>query len=235
MVAACEPEDPNAPRGAQDPISSDTSQLDFSGGALFTVSLLEEASLTIYVENRFPGHLLKAIEIECDLFLKDGRLAQTNDYRVGFYPPIPSGGGSQGEAKVWKKDLLYHLDDYSKGPRMDMCRLVGAESIKRDLVTNRYVSVTDIECSQLTFAKTQYRLKNSHPTETVTSVSAKCWDSSGVLFFRTQGDWSDSGALRRRMAPIGEVLPPSSEEWLESETTSCPTTDPIICSVTAEF
>lgn len=221
------------PVEAKEPTSTDTSRVVYSGTAWFDISFFDVASLTIYVENQLPGHFLRFVEIECKLMLKNGKRAQTDKYRVYFANAIPPGGASQGKVQVDSNDLRYHIDDYSQGPRQDACRLVGAESIEREIKTDPFVSVTAIECGGL-FGSVRYRLKNTNSTRTVKSATTRCWKSRGVGL-ALEGFWSESGPLRRPMAPKYELLGPGAEEWLDAKESKCVDSDPIICSVDADF
>ena len=74
---------------ARELVSGDTSMVSYSGSAWFNISIFDEVSLTIYVENQPPDEFLDAIQIECKLFLKNGQLAQTDKYPVRFSSAIP--------------------------------------------------------------------------------------------------------------------------------------------------
>lgn len=183
----------------------DASGVEINPAPGFKSGSIRGTRIEVRVRNSSEAHSLRRLDLECTLRLKNGNPADTIRFRLAFPTPIPP--RSDIHVRHPLEDLKYHVNDYQAGPRGLSCRPVSAR-LKGEMRTDSDVVVTDSHCSILrTWRDDRARIQvRNHTNQTIKEFQVRCW--SGTR-------WRTLTGIHRPRAPLDELLPPGSTEWLQ--------------------
>lgn len=184
---------------------ADLSTVEIVPSPGFRTSSIRGNRIEFVVQNTNGVQELRQVHVECDLRLKNGNSAETVRFRLGFSPHIPP--RSAMHVRHTLDELKYHVNDYQRGSRGLSCRPISGR-VSGESRTDPNVAVTDSRCRLLRTGRddrAQLQVRNE-TNRTIESLEVRCW--SGVRWRRLAG-------LHRPGAPLAEVLPPGTTEWLQ--------------------
>jgi hypothetical protein len=181
----------------------------FNAEGIWTPLIGGGLKFTFELKNGSELNELKFANLDCLLFLKDGRPADKKTYRIRLDPPIPPGQHRRFRWDLQK--LEYHFGEYAKYSHGIECELTSG-LMNEPPPPHPFLSVISHRCKvPFLLGKTEARIKVRNASDkTVEALSVKCWSPQ-------TGEWQRISVVRRSGAPLSELLPPQSEEWLIME------------------
>ena len=146
---------------------------------------------------------LHHVNVGCVLRLKNGASADHLSFGFSFVHPIPNGRLARERVTLGK--LEYHEDDYAG---VD-CE-INSGLTKAPPARHAFLEITDTYCDiPILFGKTTAKIQIRNSSNLmVSSLDLRCWNDE---------QWQPVSGLRREGAPLNELLPPNSIEWLIME------------------
>ena len=155
--------------------------------------------------NRHETHELHYANVDCLLMLKNGASADHFSWSFSFDHPVPN--GSQAKKSVIFGQLEYHDDDYAYAD----CQIKSG-LLKAPPARHAFLEITDTSCDiPFLLGRTTARIQIRNSSNSlVSSLRLRCWNDDDE-------EWQLVRGLRREGAPLKELLPPNSIEWLIME------------------